>query len=460
MSHRQRARRAALAAAFTTVLVVTLNPPAALADTGQPSIIPGGRNSGDPHTGVCNLRENGVEKSYMCMYTSSDLNLTNAGFYPMDTTYVYSLDVTNGMNVNPAVASNWVDRATEGGRGPAFVEDDLPKSKGAKHLWAPTMHYGNLTRETFLYVPDIDPSITVPGISEDGHPSYIAVANTYWADSTQANPWGPFKYKKNITYLGADINPWLAQSFPDGELPYMSDPAVTTVNLAGRGATTLLLWANGDYNNGAHHAKCGSISVGQLDDNDYTNLVSTPWRVGSQVHIDGIVPALGECAPGVGHPYLEGPELYDLTQVNVPLPLHPTTGQTQPYALFFAAKPEFNPAGSNNSNQVLAWATASHPLGPYTYRGVLMDGSETSWTNHGSIYATTIDDGPDADTTPDVRFLLFFHDESNTATPHNRKARALCMMYDKSDRSFLKVTRQPIGMTTVPSLHTCQGFQD
>jgi hypothetical protein len=90
-----------------------------------------------------------------------------------------------------------------------------------------------------------------------------------------------------------------------------------------------------------------------------------------------------------------------------------------------------------------------------------MDASTTSWTNHGSIYATTIDDGPDADTTPDVRFLMFFHDETPTAAgTHARKARVACLVYDKSDRSFLKVARQAPNDTSIPNLLACNGFRD
>lgn len=453
MTNRSRVRRAALAAGAAILLVVTLNAPGARADTGQPTIISRDRNGSDPHIDVCTVGSGVDQRTYMCMYTSQDMTSIVPGMlFPMERTNVYTLDVTNGMTVNPADAANWVDR------GGAFLEDQLPLSKGTKHLWAPTRHYGNGSRETLLYVPDIDPTITIPGLSEDGHPSYIAVATSYSGQSN--NPWGPFTYKKNITYLGADINPFLAQNFPNGELPYMSDPAVSTVRVDGRGPATFLLWANGDYNPGAHN-KCGGISIGQLDDNDFTNLVSTPWRPGSEVQINGIAAALGECSPGLGHPYLEGPEFYDLTQVNIPLPGTSATDSGDPYMLMFAAKPEKElVAGQGVPNQVLAYATAKTPIGPYTYRGILMDGSDTSWTNHGSIYATTVDDGPDADTIPDVRFLIFFHDEiaATAAEPwHHRKARTACLTYDKSDRAFRKVVRQIKTDTSIPNLLTCTG---
>lgn len=455
MTNRSRARRAALAVSAATLLVVTLNPPAALADTGQPSIIPGSQNGSDPHIDVCNVGVGVDQRTYMCMYTSQDMTSTVPGMlFPMERTNVYTLDTSPGVSLNPGDPSKWTDR------GGAFIEDQLPLSKGTKHLWAPTMHYGNGTRETLLYVPDIDPTITIPGLSEDGHPSYIAVATSYSARTN--NPWGPFTYKQNITYLGADINPFLAQSFPNGELPYMSDPAVATVRVDGRGPTTFLLWANGDYNPApASHSKCGGISIGQLDDEDFTNLVSTPWRPGSEVQINGIAQALGECSPGLGHPYLEGPEFYDLTQVNIPLPGQTGSVSGDPYMLMFAAKPEKELVqGQGVPNQVLAYATAKTPIGPYTYRGILMDGSDTSWTNHGSIYATTVDDGPDIDTVPDVRFLIFFHDESSPTQQepwHHRKARAACLTYDKSDRAFRKATRQPMADTSIPNLQACTG---
>ena len=81
------------------------------------------------------------------------------------------------------------------------------------HLWAPTAMYVPADKKTLLYVPDIyGDTRKKAGISGDDQISYIAVA-----EST-TKPWGPFTYKKNITWGGGDIRD-----------NYMSDPAVTTI---------------------------------------------------------------------------------------------------------------------------------------------------------------------------------------------------------------------------------------
>jgi hypothetical protein len=325
------------------------------------------------------------------------------------------------------------------------------------------MHFGDATHETYLYVPDENSSITTPGLSGNGHPSYIAVATSYWGSGPNVwenKPWGPFTYKKNITYRNADI---------PGTV-YMSDPAVTTLagthppNPDGTNlpSATWLLWANGDWND-TTHSNCGDLSIGRLDDDDFTDLVDDPDRASSRIVINGIADAgFGVCA-GTDHPYLEGPELYDLRDANLPVPCNlvatscndPSKNPvSQPFALMFALKPE------DNRNQVLAWASASNPKGPYTFRGVLMDPSANSWTNHGSIYLYTRINASTGHAEP--VFILFFHDDlgNNGIPPHNRQARATCLTYDRFARTFLKATRPTEPPGSYPNLRNCVGTVD
>lgn len=451
MYNRKTGWRAALVAAVATAVVVSLNPPLALATTGAPTIIKY-RPASDPHVEGCAYFDGNVQHDYLCMYASSDMpvdehDAPNFNHYPMESTYVYYYDVAAGGNI--ADPDNWKDAAALD-TPPAFTEKQLPQSAGLHHLWAPTAHYGPRSNETLLYVPDVWPSSVVsdPTASQDGRISYIAVASTY-NDLTGGNnpPWGRFRYKKNITYRGRD-------TFQT----YMSDPAVAT--LAGThpitddhplaDAATWLLWANGDNFGGGRY--CGGISIGQLKDDDLTELTddSPPFRQSSEIVVNGIGDALGVCSSDgvtLNHPYMEGPELYDLNQVNVPVPANPTTGKAEPFALFFAAKPADN--GPHPGNQVLAWASASNVRGPYTYRGIIMDSSDSSWTNHGSITASTIANPVTGQSEP--RFLLWFHDSDNDNRPHKRQARVACLQYSRSAASFLTVQRP----ATMPNINAC-----
>lgn len=489
MTNRTRAARTALAIGGASLLVVSLNASAALADTGAPPLVYE-RPASDPQIETCTVREGGVDKTYMCMFTSSDLpTVVNGNYYPMSSTYVYTFDPSSGLNPgspgdprNP----NWKDRANQSV--PAFEERNLPFAS-AQHLWAPTAHYGSHPGETLLFVPDAYTDVTVPGIAADNHPAYIAVASTYYSlnagggvISGNNSPWGPFKYWKNITYNGADLKD-----------TYMSDPAIVTLadthpiidnayedengviqyppdyHPTG-GPATWLLWANGDYN-APNPMDCGGLGIGRLNDNDFSDLVDDPRKTGipqprrhgpSDIYIQGVAEALGTC-PNAFHPYMEGPELYDLTRLNLPL-----FNGNERFMLMFAAKPEatryiggdpnsassYVPSGHANAasqNQVLAWATSSNVRGPYTYRGILMDSSTTSWTNHGSLYADTIT----VDGQSQLRIIMFFHDETmNAGGWHERKARAVCLRFSTSGRSFITASRP----STSPDLTQCRSI--
>jgi hypothetical protein len=493
MYDRRNGWRVAFSAAVVAVVVVSLNPPMAVAKTDAPPIIPCTPNvspctpirpASDPHVEGCSTFVGGVQHDYLCMYTSSDMDYRDPdgplmNYYPMSSTYVYIFDPASGKN--PADPANWVD-TSNGGQYPAFKEEWLRPSTaaGVYHLWAPTVSYGNKRGETLLYVPDVYGQFTIPGVSQDGRVSYIAVATNYSDSLTKGgNPWGQFRYKKNVTYKGAVIG-----------TTYMSDPAVATlahthpvVNdlhdevvidqntgqpvidpntgqpkvIAVYGPNhhpiadeaTWLLWANGDNNQSS--STCGGISIGRLADDDFTDLVDDPARSVSEITVTGIEETLGHC-DGLHHPYMEGPELYDLTQAGVPLPCNtgPPCGAgsvSEPYMLFFAAKPRIP---DDTRDQVLAWATASDVRGPYTYRGMIMDSSGSSWTNHGSITAGS-------SSASGLQFVLWYHDDvDSNARPHHRQARAACLTYDKSDRAFVTVVRP----STMPDLRTCVGTQD
>src|SRR5437879_6521118 len=98
MYNRKIGWRAALVAGAATAVVVSLSPPLAFANTGQPPLV-GIRNASDPHVeGCAAFDSNGTQHDYWCMYTSSDMELTPNPFYPMGETYVYTYDPASGLN--------------------------------------------------------------------------------------------------------------------------------------------------------------------------------------------------------------------------------------------------------------------------------------------------------------------------------------------------------------------------
>lgn len=434
----RRIGRGVLAAGLAAVVAATLSAPTAAQArrTLAPSIV-SARNSGDPAVTVCHVPSgpNNYHR-YLCMFTSSDLNVPGGTQdYPMDATYLYTMDLAPGTNLNPGNPASWVDR------GAVLTESDYQMwvTKGTQHIWAPAGATGPDGR-MYLYVPSTP--------DKDTNVSHIGV-------SSASNPFDTFTYRGQIQYQGKNIANY-----------YMSDPAIAVTGwnhpgdpdpedgideaLEARrgGPATWLLWANGDYANNS--SACGGLSIGLLDDKTMTRLLTDPnpdrtknptW---GDIRINGIGAALGTCQ-GLDRPYLEGPELYDLTQVGLPLP-----GGNREYVLFFSAKPE---GGSHGiSNQVLAWATASEITGPYTYEGILMDASDTSWTNHGSLYAETT---VDAEGKTAVRFIIFFHDtDSESHGNHNRRAHAACLVYDKNTRKF-QVASRPATLPQLRSLSGC-----
>jgi hypothetical protein len=148
----------------------------------------------------------------------------------------------------------------------------------------------------------------------------------------------------------------------------------------------------------------------------------------SALRIDG-VDALGGCTPagrGVrgARPYLRAPALFDLSAMTS-LPV----GLPGRYTLVFSAKPESVPADCavmhlgqpGTDYEVIAYATADAVAGPYTYRGIVMCGSATEWTNRATIAEFKTPGGL-------PRLVMIYHDGAVTDRVHNRKLHAECLM--------------------------------
>jgi hypothetical protein len=99
----------------------------------------------------------------------------------------------------------------------------------------------------------------------------------------------------------------------------------------------------------------------------------------------------GSTCGATGQPYLEGPSLYRTDSWG--------TGVPGPYLLEFAAKPTSRPSACaanlgepNTANEVIAYATAQSPTGPYTYKGILMCGSSSEWTDQATLMPLQLTD--------------------------------------------------------------------
>jgi hypothetical protein len=350
--HRRRAIVAARAAAAATALI-TVSTPAAHADVPAPYFATS-NNASDPHIIPCAHPSSSVNG--FCLYTSRDMGQSFAytgNPYPMEETRVF---------FSPNGVTGWVDQ------GQAFHENTIEVANGgwvpnnAFHLWAPAaVKSGSFY---YLYVPDVSNK------NNTGNPNIHTSSRIAVARST--SPFGPFTYQGTVTVHG-----------------YMSDPDVVI-----DGSQRYLIWADGD------HGNCGGLSSAQLQ----SDMRSTVSGTVKQLVING-VNVLGNCG-GKGRPYLEGGSLY---KVN---------GQ---WRLFFAAKPTSTPnecksefGGSNTANEVIAWATASNPQGPYTYRGIVICGSTTEWTNQATIM-----------TTPGNKQVIVYHD--SPANVKQRKLHAECL---------------------------------
>jgi hypothetical protein len=220
----------------------------------------------------------------------------------------------------------------------------------------------------YLYVPDVTDA-------DDALSSKIGV-------STGSSPTGPFTPQGTLAITG-----------------YASDPS-TFIDADGK---AYLVFADGDY------STCGGLSIARLGA-DMISLATAP----QPVSISGLPrSSVGQCADK-DHPYLEGAGLDHFG----------ADGKNQ-YFLYFAMKPD-------DQNEVIAYATAPAPLGPYTYRGIIMNGSATEWTNQASIVRWG------------SRWLFFYHD--GPSGTHARKVRAECLRFEP-DGSIQPITRTSAGLS-------------
>jgi hypothetical protein len=390
-----RRRRRVTAAVAACALVAVLAPTApASADVAGPYFATQGLGS-DPHIIECTNPGIGGSNPVdgYCLYTSRDMGQSYAypgNYYPMRYTRVYFSE--NGY-------SDWQFMST------AFNESTLWASNGgwvpdnAYHLWAPAaIQYGDYY---YLYVPDVS------DISNDAPPNISTTSRIAVARST--SPFGPFDYQGTVPYSSG----------------YMSDPDVFV-----EGSNRYLIWANGD------NSTCGGFSSARLNSNMRTLVAGST----QDLDINGIG-VLGNCG-GTGRPYLEGASLYKFDDAKMP----------GPYTLVFAAKPTTNVptdcqaqwTGSGSADttyEVIAYATADDPDGPYTYRGIIMCGSTTEWTNQATIMRVTTPAGHRP-------WVIVYHD--SPAEIKERKLHAECL-YAGAGR-IAGVYRQP--------LDAANGFND
>jgi hypothetical protein len=380
------ASAALVAAGVVAVQLVTATP--ARAETSEPSLIvrPDGSSPNTSDPDVQNCSDPATGWSGLCMFTSSDLGREGQWWYPMDTTYLFTL--SNGLD--PSDPDNWEPGSPfdPNDTGAIFAESQITTDKpggfvpaGAEHLWAPTYTYWN--GQHVLLVPDVE-DITSPGVSTT---SRIAVA-------TSSSLFGGYTYTtKKYPIAG-----------------YASDPYVAIQS--GSNPTPFLVYADGDGDN------CGGLSIVELNGNDITATVGLPKKM----TIDGLGSALGGCnrrAPFSGSttdPYIEGPQIHYIP----PADSGATNGEN--YYLIFSVQ-------QTGLKQLIAYATASNLTGDtktingqpvenvYNYRGVIMAPGDSEFTNHASI-AKYLD-----------RYIFAYHDGPG-GTPH-RKARAACLTFHK-----------------------------
>ncbi len=382
----KRSRRWALMAvgAAATVAAVTAGvvlAPMSHADVPGPYFATQNLGS-DPHMIPC---KDGNTNGF-CLYTSRDMGASfryPGNYYPMEETRAYFS--TNGY-------SGWVDK------GRVFHENTLESAgwvpTNAYHLWAPSaVKNGSYY---YLFVPDVS------DISNDSPPNISTSSRISVSRST--SPFGPFSYRGTVTVQG-----------------YMSDPDVVM-----DGSTPWIIWANGD------NGTCGGFTTAPLE----SDMMTTVSRSVNPVTLHGIN-VLGDCdgaGPKTG-PYVEGASSYKI-------------GST--WVMYFAAKPTSTPAecatsvgGPGTANEVIAWATSNYASGAYTYKGIVMCGSSTEWTNQATVQ-----------TLPNARTIMVYHDSA--ADVKERRLHAECLFFSKSSSGAPTI----IAGVYRQALNAANGFND
>jgi hypothetical protein len=382
-------RRARLLGALSAVLAATIfTVPQASADVlpNNPII---SDYSSDPDARWC---WNGSAWG-LCLYTSRDdrPNGWNYGTnpYPMSKTRMYFLP----QGANPGVQSNWQAQGSTVNSVPGVILNETAYIGGTNgfvqsntnHLWAPTGMYNGIGKHLLL-VPDL----TNP--SQQHTSSRIGVSV-----SSGSNPGGPYTFQGK---LNLDSGP---------NSGYASDPSLSI-----GGTFPFLVYANGDFDN------CGKISMAEVSF-EGTSIVSGPYHftinpsTAGPYSITGVPTSLRGCNNNNDY-YLEGPEHFTRYIDNV----------GYKHYLMFAAKAGSVPSGCNASgepnsaNEAIAYAMSDDLEGPYAYKGVIMCGSNTEWTNQASIVQ---------DWGKTNNNLFFYHDGAS-GNPHTRKVHAECFRFN------------------------------
>jgi len=336
----------------------------------------------------------------LCLFTSQDMGDASGlpipygqNYYPMNQTMLWRLK--DGQDASKP--GSWTPE------GPVINEENALTDRGvptnAYHQWAPGVRYwvapGDVGKY-YLYVPD------VLDTNDESHTSRINLFTT-------SDPLGIGPY-----FYGGEVASQLSQ--PNNG--YQSDPNM----FIDSDNSPYLVYANGDASN------CGGLSMGKLD------FSLTSWTSGGPqpIGISGWGDNLGNCGSS-GHPYLEGPALYLSKDIGAPA--------TNPkYTLIFAAKPNAIPTGCSDTQnyEVIAYATAKSVTGPYTYKGVIMCGSATEWTNQASVVQST---------NISFKYLFAWHDGGGKY--HNRRTHLMCLRWDSAGKA-LQIPRSSANLSNCP----------
>lgn len=382
-----------------------------------------------------------------CMVTSQDLVQSPIGTFGSDDYNPYPMSETRGMYSTDG--KNWQEMSS-----PAVTEAKIGRS-GTKHLWAPAVAFHDKTGadQYFLYTPDLEtPADT---LTARIYVTYSSNPVAGYGDNAIPNA-GGVKWRE---ILGSPT------SGTEHDNLYMSDPEVFSDQpLASKftnHSNDYLLWADGDG------STCGALSLRKMTSpyevQPFTQRSQAYLTINDLLTGNGVDGGIGGAAapangqPGdqglgtctktkrgsglIQRPYIEGGSLFRSDHWTFAAAGNQRPG---PYVMVFAAKPSQTPgvckAGGqpNTANEVIAYATASTVTGPYTYKGIIMCGSSTEWTNQATLMEVTSAAGEE-------RLVMVYHDAPNVAASQGqqRKLHSECLFTYKGQ--FLLTQRSPEG---------------